>query len=172
MLPNDAHLHLLLNHIPILGSAFALLILGYGLLRKSDDVIRLGLLMFFVIGAAAVAVYFTGEPAEEMVEDLAGVSHDLIEEHEDAAKFATIVTAAAGVLALLSLLLHRGRRSAARAATLLTLVVGLAGAVAMARTGTLGGVIRHTEIRDGAAAAGGEDGGEDEGRRGRGRGGD
>lgn len=35
-----AHVHLLLNHIPILGSIFGLLVLCYGIWRKSDEIKR------------------------------------------------------------------------------------------------------------------------------------
>lgn len=41
----------------------------------------LGLLA--VAGLSAIAVFLTGEPAEEVVEGRAGVSHDAIEAHEE-----------------------------------------------------------------------------------------
>jgi hypothetical protein len=33
---NSAHLHLMLNHIPVLGMGFGLALLGWALLRKSE----------------------------------------------------------------------------------------------------------------------------------------
>lgn len=38
----------------------------------------------------AIGVYFTGEPAEELIEHLAGFSEPLVERHEEAALIATI----------------------------------------------------------------------------------
>src|SRR6185436_11780477 len=49
---NPAHLHLMLNHIPLFGALFAALLIGWGLLRKSEDVLRLGLVLGFVVGGA------------------------------------------------------------------------------------------------------------------------
>jgi hypothetical protein len=37
-----------------------------------------------VAGLLAIAVYLTGEPAEEVVEGMAGVSHDALEAHDGA----------------------------------------------------------------------------------------
>ena len=169
---NPAHLHLVTNHIPVIGSYAALLVLAWGLARKSDEVVRVGLLGFVVVGLAAAGVQLTGEGAEEVVERLATVTHDSIEEHEEAALFSTIVLGVAGALGLLALFLSHRRGGPARALTLATLVAGALGAAVVTRTAVLGGQINHPEIRQGAAAgqpgAGGED--DDEGRRGRGRG--
>lgn len=167
MIPSGAHLHLLVNHLPILGAVFALLILVYGLARKSDDVVRLGLLAFVLVGVAVVGAQLTGEPAEEAVEHLAGVSEGLIHAHEEAAELSTIALALTGVVALAALVLRRGGRRLARAATLATVALGLVGAGLVARAGNLGGQIRHPEIRSGAtagtgAAAAGAEAGEAE----------
>ena len=35
-----AHIHLLLNHIPTLGSIFGLALLLYGMSRKSEDIMK------------------------------------------------------------------------------------------------------------------------------------
>jgi hypothetical protein len=144
---NPAHLHIMLNHIPVFGSLFAALLIAWGLLRKSEDVLRLGLALGFVVGIATWGVQLTGEPAEEVVENLAGVSRRTIHAHEEAAEWATYTIAAAGVLGLLALLLVRRRHRAARGLAILTLVVSLAGFAAVSRAALLGGEIRHPEAR-------------------------
>src|SRR5215210_2618949 len=53
---NAAHLHIMLNHVPVFGSLFAALLIAWGLLRKSEDVLRLGLALAFVVGIAAAGV--------------------------------------------------------------------------------------------------------------------
>src|SRR3954469_20251907 len=40
---NAAHIHLLVNHVPVFGTIFAALLIAWGLLRKSEEVLRLGL---------------------------------------------------------------------------------------------------------------------------------
>lgn len=37
---NEAQLHLLTNHLPVMGSLFTVLLLLWGLIRKSDEIKR------------------------------------------------------------------------------------------------------------------------------------
>ena len=63
---SPAHLHLVLNHIPVLGTMlFAPLVLVWGLLRRSRDVTQIGLLLAVLLAATTIPIYLTGEPAEE-----------------------------------------------------------------------------------------------------------
>jgi hypothetical protein len=149
---NPAHLHLMLNHVPVFGALFAALLIGWGLLRRSEDVLRLGLALGLVVGIATWGVQLTGEPAEEVVEHLAGVSRRTIHAHEEASEWATYVIAAAGLVSLLALLLVRRRHRAARGLSLLALVVSLVGFAAVSRAALLGGEIRHPEARPGFVA--------------------
>ena len=146
---NPAHLHLMLNHIPLFGAAFATLLIGWGLLRKSEDVLRLGLALAFVVGVATWGVMLTGEPAEEVVEHMAGVSRRTIHAHEEASEWATYGIAAAGVVSLLALLMVRKRHRAGRGLSILALVISLVGFAAVSRAALLGGEIRHPEARPG-----------------------
>lgn len=147
------HVHLVINHVPLLASVFGLLLLAWGLIRKSPEVQRAGLATFVVAALLAGATFLTGEPAEEAVEGLPGVSEAVIEQHEDAASFALGSMVVLGLVSLAGLLFDRwalARRWLVAAALLVSLVaVGLVG-----RTANLGGQIRHSEIRAGAAAAG------------------
>lgn len=144
---NAAHLHIMLNHIPVFGTLFAALLIAWGLLRKSEDVLRLGLALAIVVGLATYGVQLTGEPAEEVIENMAGVSRRLIHAHEEAAEWVTYVAAAAGLAALVTLLLVRRRHRAVRGLSVLTLVLSLVAFAAAARAALLGGEIRHPEAR-------------------------
>lgn len=143
---STVHLHLLLNHIPVIGTVIALCLLGYAALRRDDRLVRVCLGLFAVLALAAVAVFLTGEPAEEAVEGLAGVSESIIERHEDAARLATIALAALGLLSVVTLLRFRRRAMPAWTAAAF-LVLALVPVLTMARTANLGGQIRHSEIR-------------------------
>jgi hypothetical protein len=149
---NGAHLHLVLNHIPVLGSVFAAGLLAYGIGRRCKEVTRVALFVLAIAAAGGVVVYFTGEGAEEIVEELAGVSHDEIEEHEESALRATVALAIAG-LAALALLAARRRESIPRGAAIVVLILALGAVFAMIWTANLGGQIRHSEITAGGAAA-------------------
>lgn len=149
---NQAHLHLLFNHFPVIGTILCLLLLLFALLRKSDELKRASLGGLVLISLLTIPAYLTGEPTEELVENLPGVSHALIEAHEEAALVAFIALGLTGALALVGLIWFRNRTTLptwliAAALLLTSISVGL-----MARTGNLGGEIRHTEIRAGAAA--------------------
>lgn len=66
---SPAHLHLLLNHIPILGTLlFAPLVLLWGLWRRWREVTQVGVALTVLLALAAVPVYLTGESAEEQLE--------------------------------------------------------------------------------------------------------
>lgn len=149
---NAAHLHLMVNHLPLFAVLFALVFLVIGLWRPALPVVRrAGLVLLVVGGLGGGAAYLSGEPAEEIVEEQALVDHDRVEEHEDAGKFGLISTAIAGVLALA--ILWRSRNAAiGRGATILALVVGLWAMAVLARTAWLGGKIQHPELRTGAGA--------------------
>jgi len=151
---DPVHIHLLLNHIPVIGSLVAVPLLLYALLRRSDELKKLSLLVFVLVAVAAIPVYLTGEPAEETVEKLAGVSEMIMEQHEDVAKTAMVSTMISGALALLGLFLVRGGRKVANWFIVLLFISSAATAGIMARTANLGGQIRHSEIRAGSPDAG------------------
>jgi uncharacterized membrane protein len=98
--------------------------------------------------------YLTGEPAEESVEHLQGVSENMIHEHEEFALFALIGLIITGVLALIGLYMTIKRSARTRTIAQITLLVSLVSFGLVAWTGYLGGQIRHTEIN--AAATSGE----------------
>lgn len=144
---NAAHLHLLVNHLPILGILFGLFVLIAGLLLNQTLIRRVALVGLIVAGVSALPANKTGEEAEEIVEHLEGVSHDLIHEHEEKAEAFLLV---AGGLALLSAVgLWAELKNHAQRKMLNYLVLAVAaGAMFMAAgVGNSGGEIRHPEIR-------------------------
>lgn len=145
-----AHLHLLLNHAPVVGLLFASLLLAYGLAIRSDDVARASFWALGLVGLAAVVVYLTGEPAEELVEGLPGFSEAAMERHETAALWATWAAGAVGAAALAGLYVYRGV-GLPRRLGVLVLILAVVAMVPMAWTANLGGQVRHEEIRDSAA---------------------
>lgn len=146
---NAAHLHLVLNHVPVFGSIFAALLIGWGLLRRSEDVLRLGLIVAVLIGIATWGVQLTGQPAEHALSGTAGFQRRLVHAHEEAAQISTYVIALAAVLALATLVMMRRRRGAAKGLAVVTLVVVLAGFGLVSRAALLGGEIMHPEARAG-----------------------
>jgi putative effector of murein hydrolase LrgA (UPF0299 family) len=137
----------MINHLPVIGSIFGVLLLLFALLRKSEELKRVSFGVFVFTALLALPVYFTGEPASEIVEHLPGVAESLIEEHEDAALFALLMAGATGVVALAGLILFRRAERLPGRIVGAVLVLSLATSGVMGWTANRGGRIRHTEIR-------------------------
>lgn len=77
-----AGLHIVLNHLPIIGVPMGLVLLRLGVLTRNDSLKRAALLALVLLRTLTVPVYLTGKGGEDFVEDLAGVSDAAIEAHE------------------------------------------------------------------------------------------
>jgi putative effector of murein hydrolase LrgA (UPF0299 family) len=137
----------MLSHLPVVGTILGVLLLLLALLRKSEELKRVSLGIFVLTALLALPVYFTGEPAEKVVEHLPGVAEPLIEEHENAALFALLTAGGAGVVALAGLILFRRAERLPGWIVGAVLVLSLATSGLMGWTANRGGRIRHTEIR-------------------------
>jgi hypothetical protein len=151
---NYSHLHLLLNHAPTVGSVVALGLLILGLIRRSEALKLFALEVIFVVAIVTLPVYTTGVAAHrEELRDRPDISATAVSAHHDAALAGFVVTEFAGFVAWIALWQSRRRARAGRGvvgAVLLLLVVAIA---VMGRAATLGGEIRHPEIRAATSGA-------------------
>jgi uncharacterized membrane protein len=148
------HVHLLLNHLPIIVTMLGLLLVAVAVWKQSDYLARMAL-AFFVGGAlSALPTYLTGESAEDTVIHLhlPGVTREVIERHSDAALISAIFVGLLGVFALWSLWRYRLPAILPAWVVRTTLVASIVGSGLMAWTGLLGGEVRHTEVRPGFVA--------------------
>lgn len=143
------HLHLLLNHVPIIVSGLALLFLALAAWRRHDYLARTGLALLVGAAISGLPTYLTGEGAEEAVDGLPGVTEILIEQHKDMALIAAIVLGVPGTLAALSLWRYGLPAAIPRRVVGVALTGAVVANALMAYTGLLGGRIRHTEVRPG-----------------------
>lgn len=149
---NDAHLHLLVNHFPIIGTIFGLGILITGMLLKNNSVKNTAYILFIVAAIFSAFSMGTGEGAEELVEDLPNIGKQIIHEHEEIAEKFAIIIYVTGLFGLLSLYISIKNHKLAKTISLITLVLALMAAIFAKSVGTTGGEIRHTEIRSNAGA--------------------
>ena len=145
---NPPHIHLLLNHGPVIGSIAAALLLLWALLRKTAEAKRLALGAVLLVGLVTVPAYLTGEPAAHAVGHEPGIERRRIHEHEEAGEWGLIGASIAGVIALGGLVAFR-RREPPMLFIALTLLVNLWTVAIFTRVALLGGEIRHPEIREG-----------------------
>lgn len=143
---SSMQVHLMLNHIPLLGTAFAAVILVLALLYKNTQFQRVafGFLVFFAL--VAIPVYLSGHRAHEVVEKLPGVLEKFVDSHESAGLIALIAIETLGILSLLGLVLFSNAPEIPRPFTVGLLAVTLIGIGILSWTAWIGGHIRHTEI--------------------------
>jgi uncharacterized membrane protein len=144
---NDAHWHLVVNHFPIIGTIFGLGILISGLVLKNKTAVNIAYILFVISAIFGFASMYTGEGAEEMVEDLPNVGDQIIHEHEEMAEKLAIVLYVLGTFSIAGLVLNMMNHSKAKLVTYVVLLISLAAAFLGKQTGTTGGEVRHTEIR-------------------------
>jgi len=144
---NGAHLHLMLNHVPVIGLFCCLALLLAGQWRKNPDLVKAGLVALVMVAIVSIPVYLSGEPAEEIIEELPGMSHDLIHAHEDGAIWAFIGLEVLGALALLGLVGFRPPKQLPKWLVPVVLVVGTLTMIWVGWVSALGGRIVHPESR-------------------------
>ena len=153
---NQAHIHLLITHLPIFGSILGGLVLIHGLWTKSNQTKVAAYNLFIVSAIGAGIAYLTGEAAEETVESIQGIAKNMIDEHEDSAVFALISLIILGVSSIVGIFLTVRKSAWISKVAIVILFISLISFGLVARTGYLGGQIRHTEINNLATITQGE----------------
>jgi hypothetical protein len=148
---NAPHWHLAMNHLPVVGMFFGTLLLGFGLWRKSEEVIRVSLGFLVLVALTGVPVYFTGEPAETVLMDVTGVDESLVGAHEKAATIAFIGAAVVGAVTLGILIVFRKAPALPGWVKFVALTLSVIATALLGWTANLGGKIQHPEVRSGPA---------------------
>jgi len=150
-----AHIHLALNHVPVIGLPIAVGLLAWAMIRRSAELTRASFVLLLVLAILTLVVQLTGEPAEDLVEGLPGVLDSMVERHEEAALIGTIGMGVLGLLALFGWWWSRAERRLAPWYSAVMLVIGVLVTGYMGWVANLGGQIRHSEIRSGQGTAAG-----------------
>jgi len=146
MVWNWPHIHLMINHGPVLGTGFGLLLLAGGYAFKSLDVKKAALLTFAAVGLLSVVTYLTGEEAEDALEGATFVSVHFIEHHQDMATFAMVASVLLGLFSVYMLFKSTGS-DIPKGMGMAVLAGGLIVSALMAWTANYGGMIHHQEVR-------------------------
>ncbi len=155
---NLVHLHLLLNHVPTIGTIVALGLLLLAFAKKSSELTRASLAIFFAIALMAIPTYMTGYAAQRALKDRPGISASLVEQHQSAALLALVFMEATGVVAWFGLWQGRKPSGTPRWSAPAVLALAVVTVALMASAANLGGEITHPEImspgdtQDGAGA--------------------
>jgi uncharacterized membrane protein len=141
-----AHLHLIMNHIPIIGIPIALLFLLYGIKTSDKSTLKFSLMVLVGLAILVLPVYFTGEPAEDVAENLPGVTKAFIHTHEDSAQISMILTLITGALSAAALWFQNDKKKG-QMISWIVVVFAVIASLSLMYTGNLGGQVRHTEFR-------------------------
>ena len=144
---NWAHVHLMINHIPVIGLMGILLLLLYAVFRRSEEVKLVSYGALLLIAVMTIVVFVTGQAAEDMAKKIPGVTENDIGRHEEAAGLSLTGIELSGTLALVGLILRRRRGSLPKWNVIAVFVVTIISTLIVLYTANLGGEIRHTEIR-------------------------
>ncbi len=149
---NAAHWHTIIVHFPGFSLLFSLLLLLIAAVMKDGRFQRVALVFIVLTAAATILTARTGEKAEEIVEQLPGVEHSYIHDHEEAAELSVWAAIGLGVLALVILVVTAKQKVLSGKIVLLILVLTLAVTGWLGYVGSLGGQINHPENRPGFIA--------------------
>ena len=144
---NLAHLHLLLNHFPTVGTVIGLGLFIGSLATHNDSLKRASMLVLLLIAVSALPVYFTGNAALEAIQSRPDVSKQFVARHQDVALLALILMGITGALAWRGLWEFRGNARPSTWNVYGILLFSLLTVALMTVTATMGGEIRHEEIR-------------------------
>lgn len=148
---NAAHFHLLVNHFPVIGIIIGFLVLAAGFLLKKAEVKQVAFGIFVFTALATLPAYFSGEAAEEVLEQYPGFEEAYVEEHEESALWAIILVELLGIVAAATLFFSLKNNPLQNTLSLATLILALVAIATVARTNNTGGEIRHPEIRSSSA---------------------
>jgi uncharacterized membrane protein len=145
----SAHIHLLLNHWPIIGTFIALGFFVISLLSRQDQLKQASLGLFAFIALLAIPAYMSGNSAQLFLKDTPEVSIMLVQTHQGAALLALIFMEITGAFAMIGLWQfsradRNGKPAGWNSAVVLLLSLLTSGLLAI--TGNTGGDIRHPEI--------------------------
>jgi hypothetical protein len=147
-LQNPAYQHVLINHLPIIGTAMGVLALVVGCLMRQRAALLPGLAVLFVAGVSAWPVYATGEQAYRPIRKIADdAGREWLDVHMERAEKATwVFYVMAGTAAIAGIAPLRWPRCSPLL-VVFTLLAALGSMAAGAYIAEAGGRIRHSEFR-------------------------
>ncbi len=108
---SSVHFHLLSSHFPIFGTVFCIIILAAGVFRRNKSLITAAKYLLILIALSAIPVFYSGEGAEDAMEGMAGVSEELVEIHEEAAKISILALSITALFSVISLIINYRKKA-------------------------------------------------------------
>jgi hypothetical protein len=145
---NLAHIHIVLNHVPSLGSIAGLLLLAAGIYKKDEGIKQFAYGVLVLITMAVLPTYVTGAEAQRIVQKSPTFAAGVFQLHQNAAMITLLAMTAAGMFAWFGLWEYRRHGRSSSLTTMATLLTTMAAVGSVLITASIGGKISHVEIRD------------------------
>lgn len=142
-----AHLHLILNHIPVVGIGFTILLFIIAIIKNNKELINISFIFVFITAIWAVFVYCRGFPAQDFLKDFVGSSDSLIKERVEKSVVALIFIQLTCLISLIAFILQKFYNRSLKLLNILILVLLIASGGFISWSANLGGKISHPEIR-------------------------
>ncbi|MCE7938450.1 hypothetical protein DCC79_06290 [bacterium] len=144
---NAAHLHITINHFPVICVLLGILVLCIGHWRRSSEITMVALVLFVLAAVVTVPTYYSGRNSSRVIRGVEGVVRDITRAHSGAATWAYYVTLVLGLLAAWGLKQWRSAGDLTSRVRGLVWIVAILAATTLARASLTGGKVRHTEAR-------------------------
>jgi uncharacterized membrane protein len=148
---NLAHLHIVLNHVPVLGTVLALALLILSIVKKNESWNKLSLQILVVMALLVLPTYLSGNAAQWLIQKQEVPQPGLIETHENSAMITLFLMTITGTLAWFGLWQYRRFSRPGPWNSMAVLILSILTTAVILRTANLGGKISHPEVRYGAA---------------------
>ena len=146
---NEAHMHLMVNHLPVVLPIVSILLMLFGFVLKSEPFKRAAYLIFIFGAFTTLSAMITGEGAEEIIENIDRNTPLYIHNHEETAEVFALLSYVLGVLSFIGIWGSYRGKNWSKTFSIITLLFSLVVVFFASETATSGGRIQHTEIRNG-----------------------
>lgn len=140
---DQTHLHLITNHLAVIGTLFAGIVLLIGLISNTVQTRIAAFILMLISSVGGYITYQTGHEAEETVEHMKNISEHVIEQHEEFAEKAFWFIILLFIASLVGLYAGKKNLQSEKKISWIILLICFAGFAVFAWTGYLGGQIMH-----------------------------
>ncbi len=140
---DQTHLHLITNHIAIIGTLFAGIVLLIGLISNTVQTRIAAFILMLLSSIGGYITFKTGHEAEETVEHIKGISEYVVEQHEEFAEKALWLIILLFIASIVGLYAGKKNLSAEKKISWVILLISIISFAVFAWTGYLGGQIMH-----------------------------
>jgi hypothetical protein len=144
---NYAHIHIVLNHFPTIGTVIGASLFAYALWRRNEELKNIGFVIFMLMSLLTIPTFITGAAADQAIAGRSELDTVMVDLHQSAAILASATLFLTGTFAWLALWQVRRYKIASSWTSGLVMVLSVLTIGLMMQTGSLGGEISHLEIR-------------------------